>query len=396
MKLLAQQGFGKGNKINQGLADNSLNGVILSPRDERYTKFDDFISQIKNKDTDILMDPQLYYSTFAGSDDKYLSLCSYYPGNLTASSFRFNAMNKFVKDCFEFQNNLGVTEYISPSILIPNFSDRWAQILLNMADIASSYTGKKVIISVIFQENALNDFNSVNEFLNDLTTLDVDGFYIMVSRNNVIYDQKFENSEALSNLMLMVYSLSEINEYKVILGYTDIIGLLFGAVGAYGVATGWYNSLRKFTVQQRIMPSTGGRSPRDRYTSSPLLNSLLITELESISAIMKRSGGDLSPFLSNTKYDKYIKNGRTPSEQWNRNFSHLQHWSALRNLYDEICDDSLFIDDRLNKLIDKIKTAASLYSILKNYAVQFERPNPDAHLATWLESIKQFKEKANI
>ncbi len=112
------------------------------------------------------------------------------------------------------------------------------------------------------------------------------------------------------------------------MGYSDIIGLLYLCVGAYGIGTGWHNSSRKFTVQQRILPTTGGRLPRERYNSISLLNSILASELDSIAS-------NVPPviyqnILSGTKEDNIILAGANPSDGWSRAISHQQHWSAIK------------------------------------------------------------------
>ena len=40
MSVLAQCGFGRATKIEQGLADGVIQGVIMSPRDERRERLE--------------------------------------------------------------------------------------------------------------------------------------------------------------------------------------------------------------------------------------------------------------------------------------------------------------------------------------------------------------------
>ena len=62
MTILAQHGWGKTNKIEQGLASGSIGGVIMSPRDETPTNLASFLTDIATNQPSVerLVDPQLY------------------------------------------------------------------------------------------------------------------------------------------------------------------------------------------------------------------------------------------------------------------------------------------------------------------------------------------------
>jgi hypothetical protein len=403
MKLFAQQGYGKGDKIHNGLDRKVLDGVILSPRDEKCSNMKIFRKELNEQysSAEVLFDPQFYYATFIDATSKNLNECDYYPGNIPLSSLRQTKnLNKYAMDCLKYQQSLGVSKLISPTIHIPNFTDRQAQIALTMAEESINVAQEidsPLIISLVFNENALNETANVNEFLNELSMLEAEGFYITVARSNTDYNQTFDESTSLTNLLTMIYSLADINEFKVIMGYSDIIGLLYLAVGAYGIGTGWYNSSRKFTIQQRILPSKGGRVPRERYTSVPLLNSMFVSELDSIKRQVMINGGDIKDYLSNTDFDEVILAGTNPSEGWSRGISHVQHWAAIKKATTNIFgSSSVDISDRLDNMEQRINEASSLYKILKSQAVQFDKPNPDNHLAIWKNAIDQFRTVHNV
>lgn len=400
MKLFAQQGHGKGDKIHRGLDNQSLDGVILSPRDEKIENLNSLKEELEQNypTSEIFFDPQFYYATYIDGASKNLDSLNYYPGTITLSNLRsLRNVNRYVSNCLLFQHEFGLNTLVSPTILIPSFADRYAQISLSMAEESISEAKKlekPLLISLVFNESALNDSRSVNEFLNELTMLDTEGFYIIVVRNNTNYDQKFDEVTPLLNLLTMIYSLGEINEYKVIMGYSDIVGLLYLAVGAYGISNGWHNSLRKFTIQQRILRPSGGRPARERYTSLPLLNSILVSELDSIAKIIPAYNGNLEDYLSQTPYEHRILSGSSPSDGWSRAISHLQHWAALKQGINNIKD--LDISDRLEKIIKQINQAKALYSILESMGVQFDPSSSSHHLDNWDAALKQFRDMHNL
>jgi len=397
MSLLIQQGYGKGDKINVCMEKKIVNGVILSPRDDTINNIEDLIKDIYEKDnkSKIIFDPQFYYSTYIDGTYKKLNDAEYFPGHIKLSELRsFRNINHYVTSTLDFQNDLGLGVLVSPTILVPNFSDRQAQISLSLAEESASYSkkiGKELLVSLVFKESALNETSNVHEFLNELTTLDVKGFYITVARNTVNYDQTFDDHTSLSNLLTMIYSLGEINEYEVIMGYSDIIGLLYLTVGATYISTGWHNSSKKFTEQQRILPVSGGRQPRERYTSIPLLNSIRTTELDSI--YKQFNDDDFKIFLSNAPRENIIKTG-TPSDGWSRNHSHIHHWGSLNKYISNIA--GMTIEDRVGFMESSINNAKGLYRILDTNSIQLDPSSSGKHLSIWEDALKHFKEKHYI
>ena len=86
MTIFAQHGWGKGNKIETGINDGSLDGVIASPSNETPSNLADFLSRLP-PNIERLVDPQLYISTLPERRNdqfgKYPQSCH----NLTPASF---------------------------------------------------------------------------------------------------------------------------------------------------------------------------------------------------------------------------------------------------------------------------------------------------------------------
>ena len=64
--------------------------------------------------------------------------------------------------------------------------------------------------------------------------------------------------------MYFLYNLSEINMYKVILGYSDYLGILLYTTGIDAIATGWYENTRRFD-RENFYQKTAMRRPNKRY-----------------------------------------------------------------------------------------------------------------------------------
>jgi hypothetical protein len=257
-----------------------------------------------------------------------------------------------------------------------------------MAEEAQEYhssleTDCPLLISVIISENALQDTDRMNEYLDALTALEVAGFYLIIDRNSSAY--RFTMGVTpLENLLYLAYVLGEINQYNLVVGYTDWLGILLQAVGVRKTAFGWFQNLRQFSFA-RYRPSMGGRRPRARYASIPLLNNILITpELEDI-----HMQGLMEDVLSGTTFDRLLMNGPT-RDPWTDNISCLHHWETLSNIFAEIGGlDSL--EDRIDRVSELIRNADRLYLRLQHENISFDPDTRFDHLHEWREALDRFR-----
>lgn len=328
--ILAQMGWGRGDLIDTGLAQGTLHGAVLGPRDADPSEIvacaRKWNGSLKGKGLTFL-DPQFYVTTIPSPKDGKLSEYPYYAPALTRASFGPKEASDYAKRVLEFQSTLDVTRWTSPTVLVSGFRDPWSQIALSLAQASIAEYGqreskvrKPLLASFVVDELALRDRPALDEYLDSLTALEADGFYLIVRRNDPIYPANYEE-DALVNLMYMTYVLGAVNSYEVVHGYTDIVGLLLLAVGAKAVATGWYSNLRQFSLTRFEDRKKGGHPPRERYTSRILLNSILVNpELAQIFA-----AGKLGQVLSKTSYDGAL--GKNPAGvEWPRRTSCLHHW----------------------------------------------------------------------
>ena len=345
MTILAQHGYAKSDKIEQGISDGSIQGVIMSPRDEQPMNLADFLSSIPNN-VERLVDPQLYAGTILSARDGRLEEYPYYERNLTPASFSLAAIGQFVRDTLAWQNNLNVSAVVSPTVMVDALSNRWAQIAMMLAQetVNQHRSSNPLLISLVIGEEALREVRLVDDWLNELTQLNVDGFYLVVRRSSEEYRQQYD-PDILSSLLRVCYSLAEVNEYRVFVGYCDMVTPLLHAVGVTGTGAGWYTSLRQFGLR-RFLPVTGGRQPRPRYTSRPLLNSIYTTELNVI-----YNAGRVADVLSNTNYDARFNGNQNPENvPWPLSDATLHHWGVLSEITQAISGTT--ISDRLNSVRD--------------------------------------------
>jgi hypothetical protein len=386
MSLLAQHGFGKGDKTQRGLDGRHIAGVILSPHDEHRTDLGAYVAELaaSARRPQIIIDLQVYVSLLPGANEGKLPEYPYYHSNLSLRDFTARNIQRYVREALDFQRVLPVTHIVSPSIIQESFSDRTSQVALSLAQESIEYWSgiqgetRPLLISVVFSENALSTHDQVAEFLDTVSLYETAGFYMVIDRNDTVYSQDF-NRERLSEFLKIIYSLAR-SHFRVVCGYSDFLGGIYTAFGAEATATGWNQKLRRFN-SSKFIPSRGGRPARDRYSSLPLLNSIFLTELDAC-----QDAGYLRTVLSNTPHDRIFDGTSSPSGlSWSQVTATLHHWATIASLQAQASGAQ--IRDRLQTISRMITQARSLYAELGRGGVTFEPQNGPSHLRSWADAL---------
>ncbi len=394
MSLLIQHGHGKSDKLDSAFGHEYADGVLFAARNEKPERLRQCIETLREEypDKELLFDPQFYISTFNPPNDRYLPEYPFYKPGLSASVFaKPQSVSKYARDTLKYQQDLGLSALISPSVVFDSFADAWYQVALSLAyaSLEAHDTLKDpapLFLTFVLSEEALASREDVERFLDTITQQDwgMEGFYIIVARSDDGYNQRFE-PELLAHLLYATHVLSVTNGLRVICGYTDFVGLLLRAVGADVFATGWSQSLRRFQKKDFIKRKSGGQPPRDRYSSGPLFNSILLGELQDIHV-----SGKLQDVLSGVVEDEIITSAQSPSAatNWGVAKSQLHHWHTLFRLDDEIEGRP---KNDVKKMIKALREADGLYRILESDGVQFERNTNKDHLMQWVDALGRFQ-----
>lgn len=402
MSILAQCGYGRGTKIEQGLNDGVVHGVIMSPCDERRDRLEQAIQDWGSRYPNalVMFDPQFYAANLNNPRDGYLSEFDYYNHNsgLGRTHFSGTRIQGYVKDCLDYQHQTfasNISYLISPTILFDGFRDSWSQIALNMAVESTDYhsrlaSAQPLLISLVISEIAFQTMDTVEEFLDALTEIETQGFYIILRRNAASVQNAME-SATLGRFMYFCHVLTTINEYDVIVGYSDWHSFLLEAAGVTHTATGWYQNLRQFSLA-RFQPLSGGRRPRKRYSSSSMLSCPLINpELQDIFI------ANLLPrVLSGSAHDAILQNGPIAGEaNWSDDESCLAHWFSLNALSRQITAQSAQAG-RIQEAERLMQNALTLYAQLGSRNVSFDPSTGPDHISEWQRSLQEFRALAGI
>lgn len=397
MSILAQCGYGRGEKVERGLNDGVIQGVVMSPRDERRSRLEGTIQTWGRTlpNALVIFDPQFYAANLNAPRDGRLSEYDYYDNNsgLGRTHFSGTRIQKYVKECLDYQHETfgsDVSYLVSPTILFDDFRDSWSQIALNMAVESADYrthltSPKPLLVSLVISETAFQSLDGLEEFLDALTEIDTQGFYIIIRRNTASVQSAMESS-SFGRLMYFCHVLATVNEYDVVVGYSDWHSFLLEAAGVTYTAAGWYQNLRQFSLD-RFRPSTGGRRPRKRYSSAPLLSSPLITpELQSMH--LERLLPDV---LSGSRHDEILQDGPTAGEaNWSDEVSCRAHWFSLDSLSRAICAE-MTPADRLRRAEELMQTALNSYVRLESHNISLDPTTGPDHIREWQRSLQEFR-----
>ncbi|WP_172512324.1 hypothetical protein [Glutamicibacter mishrai] len=366
MSFILQHGYGKSDKLDYVSEHTTVSSVILSPTDETPEGLAQTATHLKSLGVQPLLDPQTYLYT----DGVGLAGRCHSSNGLSFSPIRWSQspgdVQKVLTAVEQANNSLGTNSLIAPSILQSSFEDIWTPLGIQYARAAAeTWSEKEVYASIVFEEIAFAGWEQINDWLDEITTIDVHGFYLLANhRGTLSYPASGWAPNHLANAMRMIYTLTEINGYELIWGYSDIEGLLGLAVGATGVATGWHNSLRRFSID-KWRPKSGGAQPIPRRFVSTLLSPLRLDgELSVISSV------GASHLIPKSRADALFQEYMSDAEYWKRGISQKHHMVSMGDLVSILTN--LSIPDRLDTVESWIQQSLQLFEDLGRQNLIFE------------------------
>ena len=344
----------------------------------------------------VLLDSQLYASVIGSSRLGKLKDYPFYPGPLGRRSFASVArIQEVAHSTIDYQCDLPFTAIVTPAVPVGSFNGVWSGIYMSLLDESFRYFGSRddgrpLYAALLIEESAFAaDQDDLDEFLDDLTSYEVAGYYIVVVRNAVTYPSVISD-DCLSSMMYISYVLSVVNDYDVIWGFSDLDGIPLIASGAETIATGWYSNLRQFTYS-RWLPADGGRQPRPRYTSVQLMSSLIKdVELQSVFDL-----GQVMTVIQDDRYDGAFSSKDPALVNWRLQDACLQHWCAVGTLVEDANTGSGISGD-LDSLENSIASAAALARVLDGNGIPFGPPAPWSRLGSWADAVARFRSEVGV
>jgi hypothetical protein len=233
-----------------------------------------------------------------------------------------------LESCLEYQRGLAVTGFIAPNIVIRRSLDSVEATIAKdfLRNAAAAHERlrdpRPLWATLAISTDALRDRIELQNFLQEVTELEnpPNGIYLLIEHPDQEIPPTLEESDVLSRWMLINRALTQ-SGIEVANGYADLLAPYLGAAGATAAASGWWNTLKVFSLK-KFGPSLGAaRQPVPRYSSAALLKSIRYTELESL-----RAG--FAEVLNGDATDACYESGERPSGLEET----LQSWACLRRL----------------------------------------------------------------
>jgi len=394
MKLYAQHGFGDGEKINEGLSDGSIAGVVFGAKDIAPDRLPERLAEVQqqSRKAALLFDPHYYVTLLGESPNVRLNNLEDYPyysakrrGQLEPT----DAVEKELRKVMEHQVGLPLTGIIAPNILISrSFEHAEAVIAKNFVRSArkvyATLKNKRPLYATLaISREALADKAELQAFLTDITLLDnrPDGFYLLIAGRSSEARAEIFHADVIAGWMLLNHSL-KVNGYEVVNGYSDLVSPFLGAVGGDVGCSGWFNTLRVFSMERFAPTATGGRQPVQRYLSNRLLNRITFIELNAL----RRAFPELVDGLNrDAEFD-------TPEPD--RSKEVLQSWEALNALLKKVTTDEP--DDNLKKCLSALDAAETLYARIRATGFALDAKSGGQHIEPLREGIELFKKLAEF
>lgn len=397
MKLFAQHGYGPGDKVINGIAEKTIDGVIFSAR---YEKREKIISDVKNirensPDAEILFDPEIYACFEAHLPDAQLGGLNEWPFFMAQRRSQLEdteAIEKVLRNTFITLIDLPLTNIIAPNIFIPrSFDSIEAVIAKNFIRKARRIFGetgdnRRVFATLAVGRDAFLNQTEFEAFLNDITAMDnpPDGFYILIGGG--ITEERTEltrseiiHADVIAGWMLLNYTLS-LNGFIVINGCSDIITPFLGGVGGYAGATGWWTNLRMFSMSRYVRSISGGRRPTIKYLSNLLLSRITFPEREAFVQLMPEINNGLP-------HDKDYEGGEPKS-----NVEILQTWEAISHLNRQVVLKDM--NESLHLLESAVNRAESAYATLSGFGFSSDAGTNREYINALREAIRTFRQNA--
>ncbi len=382
-----QHGHGKSTKIEECSAAGNVSGVILSPGHEDVGALAETVRRSRALGLRVLIDPQSY--VYALAPQGQLRFHSAHGIDFTQLRWSLSAseMSDLVSAVANTNSAAGVdAPWICPAPFHRSLTDYWMPAGVQLTRTAVEEWSGALISTIAIDESVLGDWDRVAEWLDVLTTLDVTGFYLLVSRRGSSYPPAPWEQPNLVNLLRLIHTLAVVNQYEVIWGYADVDGLLGLAAGATAVASGWSYGLRQFSVDRYNQQRGGGAAAVPRLYVPTLLSDLRHNEADDVFHLA--SGHNLFPAdvqaeFTSRRFDS-LGNPEAQTRHLTGLAADVAEFAALTNLR-----------DRLDHIEQKVQVAIANLAALRTAGIELD-PRYANRLVSYRDALPAFREAAGL
>lgn len=243
-------------------------------------------------------------------------------------------------------------------------------------------TDKKVLLTVIFDENIAKNKDRFDELITIITSYDIiDGIYLIPKCSRSY--KRIVNIQFLLKTMELIKILKNVG-MSVIVGNCDIESILYAVAGADSVTMGIYENLRYYDGNRFIENDDIKRSPVPRMFSYKLLQWIDWTYLYPISEHYKMNKiFDDNEYYNMTQIDEYKWHFMKPEP-------YKHYMVSFSKILDEMPNNERERFEYVNQLLENAKNQ---YTDFEKSGIILDENSGGSHIAQWKTVLLQYKNK---
>jgi len=323
----------------------------------------------------ILVDPQTYKLADASvritekmQSEPFVTL---WPG--AGELHQVTRRSSFVERTVERELEMGATDVISPYLFVEDVAGPALEGTLEMAEDCLRIVGrsKRVWAGVYVAGGELKRRPRRDQLLNSLTASSIDHCYLIVdpeqAGNGPLAD------EDLIRALRQVVRVLEDNDVRVMLGYSDPVGLLLMGDGLSAFASGVRASLRRLRIAAQRRSGGPSRAPYARYYVPQLMNFVRVdNELRPILGRLSQGGAAVCRC-------GYCSGNLAPGAQFDSANAH-KHFIA------RLTEDARSLSASNNQAAEVqrlIREAGDAYELLDRAGITLSNDSGPDHVRVW-------------
>ena len=396
--FLIQDGHQAHTQVESAIDAGDCHGVIWSLADQTPANLDQVLSAdfMRRDGIAQAIDTQLYVAPLADANPKKLPDHELFTVPMRPRDFSALSLVPLVESLLAFQADWPVSHVLSPTVPVGSMLDRWAGIAGNLAETSiqtwdSNDDERPLFVTVAIEQSLLADPDNVDSLLDELTAYECEGFYLLIEINP--RTDAAQAAVLLERALYIVYTLAEINDYRVWVGYAGLNGFVYRAVGAEAFSAGWWQK-QNWWSSSHWTPGSGGRAPRPRIYLESILGSLLIdNELRLVSR--QRSDAALLDDLLHGAgaLSAEFSAGRSYDGQYERAEMAAQLFAVCAALDVRISGN---VETDLRRVLDDIAAAEDLYRRIRNVDIQVDPGTFGNAPIVWQVAITTLAERLRL
>lgn len=242
MELYLQMGHGMQRISKELLSQWGSGHIIISPVNIKQQSLEKYSKEIHSLNGKLYFDPQLFYPHDANTK---LKEYDYWPqGSLSEAS----TLSSIHHELLDLNNKIGTEAIILPSSKMDESS--FYKVLKQLTDGVAYFrirTQKKLLATLCIASETIRNQEFIENILDSITGLDVDGFYLIAQPSN----GEYINTDALWEMgFLKLVACLKLSQKKVIVGYANHQTLVTSILKVDGIASGNYMNTRSFSPEK--------------------------------------------------------------------------------------------------------------------------------------------------